>query len=803
MQVFFKTIASIRNRGFSYLNFNNRHRFEQSFLNSSALASSSVHHYAGVKFANKLKLLALIPFLAIQYPVFALSADSTSGNNITVSTGQHGDLYGGKNYNGDASSNNTVTFTGDANARFVIGGSGTYVLGHGSDSGNGIFNNSVTISGGTITLDVIGGLGEYTTISGNSVNITGGSIGRSVIGGGTTWDVLINYEDPTVSHNIENNSVTMSGGSVAKDISGGESETYDNVTILNNNVTITGGSVGGNVYGGKGGSYNIGYTPNDDAKLIDGVIKVQGNEVTIGGNAIIGGNVYGGYAYNSYILSSAFVTNNTVTLTGSNTSIKGAVYGGYLELEDNNYPQYTPADYTVDLFSGNTLNLNQYRGSLSGIYNFENYNWILPTDVVNGETLIHITGSDAVDLTNTKQSVAMVNDGNQLKIGDKITLIDQVKNTPNYSNLKVSQGQFLVYNMSLKQENIDDLVLTVIAGDDDKSASINPRSKSFSEGRAAALAFVSQGSDLIADQGIQAARSASKIAGGMTVVPFYVMNGSSNTYKTGSHVDVDGVNIAAGVAAGFDTTANHHVTLGAFYEYGRGTYNSYNSFSDYASVHGNGETHYSGGGILGRIDFAQTGLGRVSNLAADQADGLYLEASLRAGKLSYGFDSNDLTDADGYRGAYNSKASYYGAHGGIGYVFNFDERQSLDVYGRYLWTKVDGDAVGIGAVDQLQFKSSQSSRIRIGGRYHYAYSDQIKPYLGVAYEHEFKGGIAATAYNMDLAKPTLKGGTAIFEAGVSFKPIKTNMALSLDVNAQAYTGQRQGGGGGIKLKYQF
>lgn len=205
---------------------------------------------------------------------------------------------------------------------------------------------------------------------------------------------------------------------------------------------------------------------------------------------------------------------------------------------------------------------------------------------------------------------------------------------------------------------------------------------------------------------------------------------------------------------------------------------------------------------MGRIDFANTGLGRATNLAPTQADGLYLEASLRGGSTSTNFDSDDLIDAEGYRGSYNSKASYIGGHTSAGYVFNFDEQQSLDAHARYLWTHLGGDIVTVG-IDTLEFAKSTSSRLQLGGRYSYIYNDQFKPYIGAAYEYEFAGDVGATAYGLRLDEPSLKGSTGIIDAGFSYMPNAKIPDLSLNLNAQAFFGQRQGGAGQIKLKYQF
>jgi len=41
------------------------------------------------------------------------------------------------------------------------------------------------------------------------------------------------------------------------------------------------------------------------------------------------------------------------------------------------------------------------------------------------------------------------------------------------------------------------------------------------------------------------------------------------------------------------------------------------------------------------------------------------------------------------------------------------------------------------------------------------------------------------------------------EAGISMKPLSTIDALSVDVTGQGFIGRREGGGGGLKIKYQF
>lgn len=657
----------------------------------------------------------------------------------------------------------------------VYGGTGTWA-GNGSGASN-VKNNSVVISNAAKAKIVYGGASAYNAsgtfaVQNNSVVISGAATIESIYGG---------HGSGTDAFNVIDNNIKISGGTITGDVSGGSGMGNGSFNVKNNDVNISGGRIAGNVYGGFGRG--------------SGAFTVNNNSVVISGG-IIEDSVYGGYAFGD---GSVTAINNTVTLK-NNAVVHGGVYGGYAAL--------SPLNDVVNEFnavvSGNTLNLNEYHGSVAGIYNFENYNWLLPSNVANGDVLIHIDGNNDVNLNRTNHTFNMINDGAFLRAGDKIILIDKATGSPNEVPTQVEQmqqGLLIVYDVDIGVDGDGNFVLKVA-----EEAEITPRAKAFLEGRAAALGFVRQGSDLIATAGIDnvrmMVRSKDEEFKGLPLTPFIIMQGASNRYNSGSHADVDGFNMAVGLATGGELEQGNKVSLGTFFEYGRGTYNTYNSFANHASVRGYGDVHYAGGGVFGRMEFAGTGLGRVANLAPTQADGLYLEASLRGGRVSMGFDSGDLIDAEGYRGNYNSKLGYIGGHASVGYAFNFDEKQALNVHGRYLWTRMNGDTVTVGK-DTVHFDRSTSSRMQLGGRYSYAYTDQLKPYIGAAYEYEFAGDIGATAYGLRLDEPSLKGSTGIIEAGFSFTPDAKIPDLSINVNAQAFFGQRQGGSGEVKFKYQF
>ena len=720
------------------------------------------------------------------------TATSAKGNSVNIeeNTEVTGDIYGGQINSGFGTAGGTNE--GDGNSVTITGATvGGNIYGGASSQGAAL-NNVVTITQSDANGDVYGGASFNSgEVSSNKILLTGGRA-NNVYGGsavsGKVSDNIVKISDTTIGGDViggfsadgivQSNEVIFSGGKVTEGITGGFGFKGD---VKENRVTLSGNGVVKNVKGGL--SANGGAIANS--------VAIEDTTVT--------GDVFGGKS------SGNVATKNIVTLMGESVRISGSIYGGYDEAASSN-----------DVFTGNTLNLTEFRGSMAGIYNFEKYNWVLPKDVVNNDALVHITGTNPVDLAKTSHTVSLLNDGNRLHVNDKITLIDKSKNGPDVPSLEVHQGNFIIYDMKLQQEK-DGYVLTAVnvtdtsdnGGDNpgnELAGRINPRSKAFSEGRVASLGFLNQAADLIANSGIRSAKAAvlegADKAWNMNLMPFLVIDGSSNRYKTGSHADVDGFNMAVGLASGFELAGKHAVTLGAFFEYGRGTYNTYNSFANYASVRGDGDTHYTGGGILGRIDFAGTGLGKVGKLEAGQNDGLYAEASLRAGHIDTDFDTNDILGIAGASSKYDSGADYFGLHGGVGYVMNFDERNSVDVYARYFWTKIDSETVTIGR-DRLHFDDADSSRIRIGARYSMAYNQQFKPFVGVAYDHEFDGKIGAHAYNLKLDKPSLEGDTGIFEAGVSMKPISTIKALSVDISGQGFVGKRQGGGGGVKIKYQF
>ncbi|GHU09734.1 hypothetical protein FACS1894158_19110 [Betaproteobacteria bacterium] len=80
--------------------------------------------------------------------------------------------------------------------------------------------------------------------------------------------------------------------------------------------------------------------------------------------------------------------------------------------------------------------------------------------------------------------------------------------------------------------------------------------------------------------------------------------------------------------------------------------------------------------------------------------------------------------------------------------------------------------------------------------------NRVKPYIGLAWEHEFDGKAKATAYGSAIDTPKLKGDTGIIELGLTVKPSATK-PLTVNFGVQGYVGKREGMSGSLKVEYRF
>jgi hypothetical protein len=309
--------------------------------------------------------------------------------------------------------------------------------------------------------------------------------------------------------------------------------------------------------------------------------------------------------------------------------------------------------------------------------------------------------------------------------------------------------------------------------------------KAPAEGRACAMALVSQAGDLVGGAGMARALAATDGVSGTTTFGATAEDGSR--YHAGSHIDADSLNLMIGVAGRYPAVTGHWMA-GVFLEGGYSSYDTYNDFSGQPSVQGSGTSSYFGGGVLLRRDWADEG----------QA-GPYAEGSLRAGHIGSDWESNDMIGSDD--ASYGTSTLYVGAHLGAGYALPLDDATSLDAYAKGFWTHLNSNTVTI-ADAPYGFQAMDSLRTRLGLRLNHAVTEHVTAYVGAAWEHEFSGKARATAYGRDTPAPSLQGDTGVFELGFDLKP-RTDGPLIMGLGLQAYTGIRQGFGGTAQLTWVF
>lgn len=622
------------------------------------------------------------------------------------------------------------------------------------------------------------------------------------------------YGGRASSGNARNNTVTINGGTVscstydAATVYGGN--TRDGDRALYNTVTINGGTVKLNVVGGQGGD-----ATDNRVNITDGTVSgevtggqsasgnSENNTVNISGGTVQG-DVYGGRAQ---FLGSA--TNNTVILSGKPDLSSSTIYGGYNLLM-----------LPTEIVSGNRLILRTSGLTAQNIENFEQYAFLLPAGIQTGDVLL--TLSQSTDLTNNGkspfpdfQSIDVTGD-TALSVGDTVTLLKSDAGLTAGTlpeSVSGSHGVTLSYTFKLTADG--NAVVATVMGDEDLppmdddddtpdtptgneggasvAPRVNPQTKALAEGYLSGVALTLQGADLVAGKGIDAAGRAvraSLAGGGKGLAAFGALSGGWSRYNTGSHIDVSGFSLLTGLAWGADSVPGQF-TAGMFFEYGSAATGTYNSFSNAASVSGDGSTWYMGAGLLARMDFNDSGPGHI-----------YAEASARAGALNNKYRNDDLRDASGRRAEFDTSTPYVSLHAGLGYVWDLTDALSLDLSAKYFWTWQDSADSDLSTGEALHFDAVNSHRLRLGGRLTWAVTEHVSPYVGAAWEHEFDGKARATSLGYDLDAPSLTGDTGIGELGLSWTPSAT-IPLTIDLSLQGYTGVREGYTGSLMAKWEF
>ena len=686
--------------------------------------------------------------------------DVTMKNFATAVTNKEGGIVNLENTAFNSAEETDVINDGTLN----LSGTNSFVKGI---NGNGVmtlnddFTNTTTIKQGKI--NIVGGK----TLS------NGGTITADIENAGT----IITDAGKISGSVVNNNLLNLTGGIADENIS------EDKFAKLGSDVTGEGTTVIDGYVNAAGRKLETAVTVNADKGLYikaDGVKKVVANEgllllsdgtltqnITGSGNTSIRGNVEIGTEINQ---------DNIVVETGSLTTNADLIKGGLINNETVNFTGGTLADRYLSI--GGTTNFKG-KTKFSGEVSLANSTlgfWL--DNFSKGDTIID--SANTINVAGTEIKLYQDVEGKKVeKEGDKLTLIN---NAEGYEGTKdnplkkkvISNVGMLDYEYDTWLED-GELVIGV-QGDTPKPI-IKDKTKSFSEARLAGLAAINNGSDLVIGQVIDSVSESDLWEA------FAAIQGSHNRYETGSHIDLNSTNVAAGLSK----KVKDNVTLGLFVEGGNGRYSTFNEFEENI-VRADGDINYFGGGVFAKIEGKKTAKGQ-----------LHGEASFRAGHVSSDYNSETFDKGEQIR--FDTSQAYLGAHVGIGYKWNITNGGNVDTYVKYLWNRQNNDSPTI-AEKKFDLDAINSYRLRAGFRYNGKENTKgIKFFGGLAYEYEFDGVAKGHMGEYALLEPDFKGGSGMAELGIKYD--KKDCPWKVELGLTGYTGKRDSIGANLGATYEF
>ena len=624
--------------------------------------------------------------------------------------------------------------------RGVVSGTGVSISGA-TVTGYGLIQavavqspNTVEVDNSTLLLSDVSMEGEQALIAGVAI------FGKTV----SVQNTFVQATQLTMKDNGERNAL----GGVSVEINDGGTFTNENTVVsLLNNSEITDGYVAGTL-----------------VSLVDGGQVEINNQTVVVSNSTVD-DVYGTGIVASGDVS-ARINNQTIVL--DNATVVGGVYDVSVKSETSTR-------------GGNDVELTNSRLQLSGtnkvgfISGFDTIG-LNVTEANKEKAVLTVTDADAGQMEFNGVTIEIASD-------------DFLESSNTYQLINVEGGKYTFKDLTVKESHT--FIETTYTADGDvvlgngenltsendlfnnKTVKATESSKTLAESLLGTIAFINQGAEFIADEGIAAMVDAAKLG---EVTAFGVMQGGSTHYNTGSYVDVDGVTFMAGAGL----RINPNWTMAGFVEAGWA-----NSASHVEGTRGDGDHEYFGVGFATRY----------------QTDGvLYVDGSLRAGRATTEFAGRYGQDS----ASYDAKSLYMSAHVGLGALWDLDESLKLDTYARYMVTYLDDDDVSLNNRynDKLELDSTVTHAVRAGARLLGDFNDYASWKVGAAYEHVFDGDAESAVNSFSLDVPSLEGDTGVFELGLRIRPsLESNWAV--DLGAKGYVGDREGVTGNMTVRYSF
>ena len=616
--------------------------------------------------------------------------------------------------------------------------SGAMVSGYGLIEAVSVYSqDTVEVNNSTLLLSDVSMDGEPALIAGVD------SSGKTV----SVQNTLVQATEVDIQDNKELKERNVLAGVSAFITNDGGTFTNKNTVVSVNKSDITNGYVAGTLVAlADGGQVEI----NNQTVVVSysTVDDVYGTGIVASGNV------------------SARINNQTIVL--DNATVVGGVYD--VSIKNGTSTR-----------SGNDVELTNSRLQLSGINEVGS---------ISGFDTIGLNVTEANKM-NAVLTVKKATGGQTEFDGVTIEIAsdDFLDSSDTYQLINVEGGKYTFKDLTVKESHT--FIETTYTADGDvvlgngenltsendlfnnKTVKATESSKTLAESLLGTVAFINQGAEFIADEGIAAMVDAAKLG---EVTAFGVMQGGSTHYNTGSYVDVDGVTFMAGAGL----RVNPNWTMAGFVEAGWA-----NSASHVEGTRGDGDHEYFGVGFATRY----------------QTDGvLYVDGSLRAGRATTEFAGRYAQDS----ASYDAKSLYASAHVGLGAMWGLTESLKLDTYARYTVTYLDDDNVSLNNRydDRLELDSTVTHAVRAGARLLGDFNDYASWKVGAAYEHVFDGDAESAVNSFSLDVPSLEGDTGVFELGLRIRPsLESNWAV--DLGAKGYVGDREGVTGNMTVRYSF
>lgn len=661
--------------------------------------------------------------------------------------------------------------------------------------GKKVTNNIITIGEGWPRKIELWGSTKISNVFAGSEESSGNKLRLGVLESGSTDIELVDIG--------EQNDIELIGGTANNTTANYEKMAFAgrNLTLDDNDGTdkIKSADMKGNITAARALNVTEGISAGGDISVTGGL--TAGKDISAGGNisggALKAANISAGGSIDSTgDITADTLIGNGISATGA-INIKGAIdalngssktRAGAGSLSGNNITAGSINASSVNA-TGNILNTGNMNvaGDVTAGGDITTGSMTVTGDV-NGKNITISNGASSVGGTLAASGNLNIN-GNSTLTAGKIQLTDSNKLsiTSTATGTILSAGSVVdstgnaidisqAVDTSHTTTNTEGLFTkvygtkvtgnTVTSGL--QSTTLSEKSKSVVETQIASLAGVITSADLLSNAGFSNASQAvqqSNAEGGSAreMVPYAAVGYGNMRQESGSHVDVQGSAFNIGFAKEVKNGSGK-LLFGPMIEYGRGSYESY--LDD--GTKGDGNTQNFGLGVMAR---------------QNNDNGTYYEGSIRYGKLTSNYNSGDL-GAD-----YDTDANYWGAHLGLGKVFQLNDKNSIDTYCKFFYTNQGSSSANI-LGSNVEFDAVKSKRSRLGFRFNHATSDVRSIYAGLAWQHEFDGSACATVDGFSAPSPSIKGNSMMVELGVNVAP--KSSPVSFDLGVSGWAGKQKG-----------